>query len=107
MERIRLDEDVQPVSEFRQNAARFVQQVRETRRPLVLTQHGKSAAVLLDVEEYERLLDQIDVVRSVAEGLAEIQRGEAMPHEEVVARLASEFGFNLPAAADSPADGPT
>ena len=45
-------EDVRPLSEFRANAAAFVNQVRETRRPLIHTQHGRSASVLLDVKAY-------------------------------------------------------
>lgn len=56
MERINLEEDIRPLSEFRAHAASFVDHVKETRRPLVLTQHGKSAVVLLDVREYQSLL---------------------------------------------------
>ena len=48
---INLDSDIKPLSEFRANAAIFVKHVKETKRPLVLTQRGKSAAVLLDVSE--------------------------------------------------------
>jgi len=49
-------EDVRTLSEFRANTAAFVNQVKETRRPLILTQHGRSAAVLLDVKAYEDIL---------------------------------------------------
>ena len=56
MERINLEEDIRPLSEFRAHTASFVDHVKRTGRPLVLTQHGKSAAVLLDVREYQRLL---------------------------------------------------
>jgi antitoxin YefM len=91
MVRIKLDEDVKPVSEFRQNAARFVQQVRETHRPLVLTQHGKSAAVLLDVREYERLVDAIDLMRDVARAEKEIEAGEVVDHDALFDHLLSEY----------------
>ncbi len=87
MRRPNLSEDVQPVSEFRANAAKFVQQVRETRRPLVLTQHGKSAAVLLGVDEYERMVETIELLRDVQEGEAELDAGPGIPHEEAMARL--------------------
>ncbi|ABB23777.1 type II toxin-antitoxin system Phd/YefM family antitoxin [Pelodictyon luteolum] len=56
MEWINVEEDIRPLSEFRAHAASFVDHVKRTRRPLVLTQHGKSAAVLLDVREYQRLV---------------------------------------------------
>jgi len=45
MKRVDLLTGVIPLSEFRANATRCVMQVRETRRPMVITQHGKSASV--------------------------------------------------------------
>lgn len=80
-------QDVQPLSAFRANAAGFLDQVRLTKRPLVLTQHGKSAAVVLDVDQYEALIDEIEVVRDIRQAKAELARGEGVPHEEVVAEL--------------------
>jgi prevent-host-death family protein len=80
-------QDVQPLSAFRANAAGFLDQVRSTKRPLVLTQHGKSAAVVLDVDEYEALVDEIEIIRDIRQAKAELARGEGVPHEEVVAEL--------------------
>jgi antitoxin YefM len=91
MVRIKLDEDVKPVSEFRQNAARFVQQVRDTHRPLVLTQHGKSAAVLLDVGDYERMLDALEVMPGVREAEREMDEGQGIPHDHAVKQLRARF----------------
>jgi prevent-host-death family protein len=80
-------QDVQPLSAFRANAAGFLDQVRSTKRPLVLTQHGKSAAVVLDVEQYEAMVDEIELIRDIRQAKAELERGEGIPHEEVVAEL--------------------
>jgi prevent-host-death family protein len=80
-------QDVQPLSAFRANAAGFLDQVRSTKRPLVLTQNGKSAAVLLDVEEYEALVEEVELLRDVRTARAELARGEGVPHGEVVKRL--------------------
>jgi prevent-host-death family protein len=91
MRRPNLSEDVQPVSEFRANAAKFVQQVRETRRPLVLTQHGRSAAVLLDVGEYERMIDTIELLRDVQEAERQIDAGEVVDHDEAMAALLEKY----------------
>ena len=84
---LRPSQDVQPLSAFRANAAGFLDQVRSTKRPLVLTQHGKSAAVVLDVDEYEALVDEIEIIRDIRQAKAELARGEGVPHEEVVAEL--------------------
>jgi prevent-host-death family protein len=56
MNRIDLVSDIRPLSEFRANTASLITQVRKTGRPLVLTQHGKSAVVLLDVRLYQSML---------------------------------------------------
>jgi prevent-host-death family protein len=64
MKRIDLENDIRPLSEFRANTASLVRQVKKTGRPLVLTQHGKSTVVLLDVSHYQSLLASLDHQRS-------------------------------------------
>ena len=49
MQRVILDRDVKPISEFRANAAGLVKQARRTKRPLVITQQGRSTAILVNV----------------------------------------------------------
>ena len=55
MQQLVLDKDILPVSEFRTNTAAFLKQIKKTKRPIVLTQHGRSAVVLLDISEYMKL----------------------------------------------------
>ncbi len=87
MNRIRLDQDVKPLSEFRAQAASLVQRVRETKRPLVLTQRGHSAAVLLDVGEYDRLLDELELLREIRLAERQLEAGGGIPHEEARERV--------------------
>jgi prevent-host-death family protein len=87
MRKLRPTEDVQPLTAFRANAASFVEQVRQTHRPLILTQHGKSAAVLLGAAEYEALLDELELLRDVSNAEHQIDSGRGIPHEEAVERL--------------------
>ena len=79
--------DIQPLSAFRANAAGFLKSVRESQRPLVLTQHGKSAAVVLDVAQYEALLEEVEVIRDIREARAELDRGEGIAHADAIAQL--------------------
>lgn len=80
MQRVVPDQDVKPISEFRANAASLVQQVQRTRRPLVITQQGKSAAILLDVSEYEKLLAKIELLQDVQTGESQIDGGYGITH---------------------------
>ena len=65
MPNIRVSQDIRSLSEFRAKVAAFVEQVRKTRRPLVLTQHGRSSAVLLDVSEYERFVERAELLEEI------------------------------------------
>jgi len=60
---LRPSQDVRPVTEFRAKASAFLDQLHRTGRPVMLTQHGRCAAVLLDVEAYEDLLDELSHLR--------------------------------------------
>jgi prevent-host-death family protein len=88
---MRFTHDIQPLSAFLANAAAFVRQVRQTRRPLVLTQHGRSAAVLLDVEEYERLVERAELFDDLAAAEREMERGDVIEHEAAKAQLLDRF----------------
>jgi len=79
--------DIQPVTEFRANAAQFIEQVRDTGEPMILTQHGRSAAVLLDVESYESLMDEIALLRDVRQAEDQIAAGKGISHAAVAKKL--------------------
>jgi antitoxin YefM len=89
--RLKLDTDIRPVSEFRANAAELIEEVRASGRPLVLTQRGHSAAVVLDVVEYEKLIDEIEVLRDVATALQQLDAGKGISHREAKAELRRRF----------------
>ena len=82
MRRIQLDEDIKPLSEFRANVAAFIEKVRKTKRPLVVTQKGKSTAVLLDVGEYEALIDELELLQDIRNGEKQINDGKGVNHKE-------------------------
>lgn len=46
--------DIVPITDLRQDAARVLKRVRNLREPLVITQRGRAAAVMLSMETYER-----------------------------------------------------
>ena len=87
MPQIRPSTDVRPVTEFRANTSAFLDQVQSTKRPVVLTQHGRSAAVLLDVGVYENLLDEVALLRDIRTAEGQIEDGQVAPHSVVARRL--------------------
>ncbi len=82
MSRIQLDEDIKPLSEFRANVTSFIDKVRETKRPIVITQRGKSAAILLDVSEYEALMQKIELLTDIHDAEKQLADGRGVGHEK-------------------------
>ncbi|MDZ4674772.1 MAG: type II toxin-antitoxin system Phd/YefM family antitoxin [Gemmatimonadota bacterium] len=80
MPRVRPTQDIRPLADFRANLAAVVRQVQETKRPVILTQHGRSAAVLLDAGEYEAMLDRAELLEDVRVAEMELAAGKGVPH---------------------------
>ncbi len=89
--RINLQTDVKPVSEFRANAAELIDQVRDSGRPLVLTQRGKPAVVVLDVPGYERLLTEIELLREARTAVAQLEAGDGVTNRCAKGELRKRF----------------
>lgn len=94
MQRLQPSRDIQPVSEFRANAAKFIEQVRETKKPLVISQHGRGAAVLVDYDVFYDLMDELEVRRALAQSEADRRAGKVgRPNEEVMQELRERYGL--------------
>jgi len=82
MQRLRIDHDIRSMSEFRTGIAAFLKQVHDTKRPLIITQHGKSAAVLLDVGEYEAMQEKLELLQDIQTSISQIENGEGIPRKD-------------------------
>ena len=74
-----------PVSDLRQNAAKVLKRVRDSKEPLVITQRGRAAAVMLSVEAYERSERDRELLHLLAKGEKEIEAGKGYDLDSVLA----------------------
>ena len=91
MQRIQLEEDIQSLSEFRSKVAFYLDKVKKNRRPLVITQNGKSAAILLGVSEYESMVEKIEILEDIKLSESQIINGLHLTHNEVKKRFEKRF----------------
>lgn len=91
MKRTHLRDDIKSVSEFRARTAALIGQVQKTKRALVLTQRGLSAAVVVDVGEYERLVEELEFLRDIHVAEGQLAKGEGISHDEVRSRVLSDL----------------
>ena len=74
-----------PVSNLRQDVAAVLKRLRMSREPLVITQRGRAAAVLLSVEAYERREEERELLQLLARGEKEIAAGKGEDLDKVLA----------------------
>ncbi len=74
-----------PVSDLRQNAAKVLKRVGDSKEPIVITQRGRAAAVLLSVEAYERSERDMELLRLLTKGEKEIEALDGHDLDSVLA----------------------
>ncbi|NQU33328.1 MAG: type II toxin-antitoxin system Phd/YefM family antitoxin [Bacteroidetes bacterium] len=79
---LNLAEDIQPLSSFRAGVSTYIQQVTETKRPLVITQHGKGVAVLTDIIEFEAMLTRLELLDEIYKAETQIKEGNGISHSD-------------------------
>ena len=92
MRRLIIDQDIRPLSEFRSSVASFIRQVHDTKRPLVITQHGKGVGVLLDVGEFEAMQEKIELLEDIQTSLAQLQHNEGVNHQDARKEVLKRLG---------------
>lgn len=87
MSRIHLDQDIQPLSEFRAGVTSYIRQINETKRPLVITQRGRGVAVVIDVSEYEAMQEKIELLEEIQKAEAQLSAGLGVSNEDARTRV--------------------
>src|SRR5882672_3980646 len=87
MRAVRISEDIVPVSDFKAQAAEWLKRIAETGQPIVITQNGKAAGVLLSPSQFDALCERARFVSAIDEGLADSEARRVHSHATVVAEL--------------------
>ena len=90
--KVRLSRDVCPLADFRANIASSIQRARASGYPIIITQHGRSSAVLLGIEAYERLVEEMELLRDVRDAEEEASQSRVIEQQRVENRLRSMLG---------------
>jgi prevent-host-death family protein len=85
---MRYSTQIKPISYVKAHAAELLDRITEEREPIIITQNGEARAVLVDVRTYEESQQAVVLEKILALADKEIERGETVPIEEVMA----EFG---------------
>ena len=92
-----LSRDIHSLTDFKHRTPEFVQQLKETGAPIVLTINGKAALVVQDAESYQKLLDlaeEAKVLEGIRRGLEDMRQGRGRPADEVFEEMRRDL--NIP-----------
>jgi prevent-host-death family protein len=72
-----------PISDLRDDAANVLERMKKSREPVVITQRGRAAAVMVSIEEYERSEHERELLRLLVQGDKEVAAGKGHELEDV------------------------
>lgn len=87
---MRYSTQIRPISYLKANAAEVLQVLEEERNPMIITQNGEAKAVIQDVASYEETQETLALLKILALGSQQVERGEITPITEVANRLRSK-----------------
>ena len=84
---MRYSTQIRPISYLKANAAEVLQVLEEQRKPMIITQNGEAKAVIQDVASYEETQEKLGLLKILALGSQQVERGEITPISDVAGRL--------------------
>lgn len=95
MPQVNYAEDIVPLSSFRADMTRLMSQTRQTHRPIVVTQNGRASNVFLDVGDYQKLVNKVDLMMDIYSGEQDIVSGHVHTTDDVRRAVAADLGVSV------------
>jgi prevent-host-death family protein len=77
--------DIVPITDLRQDATSVVRRASKAQEPIIITQRGRAAAVMVSIDAYEHCQRELELLRLLARGEKEIQAGKGYDLDTVLA----------------------
>lgn len=93
-----LSRDIHSLTDFKKNTPEFIQQLKETGEPVVLTINGKAELVVQDAASYQKLLDLAEAARvleGIRQGLEDMKAGRTIGLEEFKEHARKKHGISV------------
>ena len=83
----KFSEDVISLSDLKVNPGKIVNRAKDTHRPILLTSRGKGIAVVQGLDEFEKIAEENEFMKAVAQGLLDIREEKEFELSEVKNKL--------------------
>ncbi|MEZ8191234.1 type II toxin-antitoxin system Phd/YefM family antitoxin [Vibrio sp. 1F279] len=73
---------VELVTSLKRQATKILADLHDTKEPVLITEHGKPSAYLVDVDDYQFMQNRLAILEGIARGERAISGGKALSHDE-------------------------
>lgn len=87
MKNILVANDIIPVGQFKSRLAKYLKEIQNKRNPLIITQNGKPAGVLISPSEFDDLRQTKLFIDSISRGLSNSEKGEVLSTSQLRSEL--------------------
>lgn len=84
---MKLSSRIRPISYLKAHAAEIVRTLAEQQEPMVITQNGEAKVVLQDIGSYEQTRQTMALLKILALGMRQVEKGDLLPAEDVIQHL--------------------
>ncbi len=83
MKELSISKGIIPLGEFKASISKWLKDIQQTDHPLIITQNGRPAGVLLSPQEYDNLTYKNKFIESVARGIDDSETGQVYSKEQI------------------------
>lgn len=87
---MRYSSQIKPISYLKERTAAVVKEITESRTPMIITQNGEATFVVQDIRSFEQMQQSMALLKILALGQREIERGQFSDAEGFFAELDKE-----------------
>ena len=80
-------DNIRPSSDLRNKYNEMSKLCKETREPVFLTVNGHGDTVLMGIDDYYRMKDELDLLRMLAESEEDVKQGRTKSFDDVYESL--------------------
>ena len=75
------------VTTLKRQATKVLADLHKSKEPVLITEHGQPSAYLLDVSDYEFMLERMGILEGIARGEAAIQDDRTLSHDDAKEKM--------------------
>jgi len=92
-----ISRDIDSLSNFKRNTPKFIEQMKETNEPVILTINGKAEIVVQSAQAYQTLLNRLDhleTIQAIERGLQDVKEGKTISLENFENMMRNKHGIS-------------